>query len=614
MGTRRPARTTVPSVRHLDPCRDPAATAPARRRGRVLSAVLLICSVLGALLLLDVLTARPASAHASLVTTTPADGARLETAPTEVTLQFSEAVSLGAGYARVLDGGGERVDAGDADVRDGVVTVPLPADLPEAGYVVTYRVISADSHPISGAYSFAVGDAELLETGSVGAGDSIDPLIAVLLPLARWLGYAGIALALGVPLALATCWPGGWGVARLRRAALAGLGAVVVGAVLSLLAQGPYAAASGLGSLLDAQLIGTTVDSGFGRTLLIRVVLAVLLAVVLARGWRPDRAPSTGALVAGGVLAVGLAVSVAAVGHPVAGALPGLAVATSTVHLAAMAGWLGGLVALFAGLLRPGTPAGELDGALARWSRLAGGYVAALAVTGVLQSVREVGSFTALVSTSYGWVLVAKLAVVLLVLVAALVSRDWVLQRAGAAGRPGRRVVAQAFSAAADEDAADAPGAGQPPAQLGVLRRSVLVELAGAVVVLALSAVLVSQYPAKASISAPMEATLPLQSASGSAGNGSVEVSLDPAEAGPTTLMVFLYDADGQLTQPQDISVGLTETQQQIGPLDVDLAPSGPGHYIGEPVLPAAGTWTLTVTVRLDEFTALTASTVFPVR
>jgi copper transport protein len=280
-----------------------------------------------------------------------------------------------------------------------------------------------------------------------------------------------------------------------------------------------------------------------------------------------------------------------------------------------MAGWLGGLAVLFAGLLRPGTPTAELDSALARWSRLAGGYVGALAVTGVLQSVREVGSFTALVSTSYGWVLVAKLAVVLLVLVAALVSRDWVLQRSGAARRPSRRVVAQAFSAVDDEDAAEAAPAEQSQAQLGVLRRSVLVELAGAVVVLALSAVLVSQYPAKASITAPLEATLPLQSAGGSAGNGSVEVSLDPAEAGQTTLMVFLYDADGQLTQPQDISVGLTENQQQIGPLDVELAPAGPGHCVADAMdIPGAGTWTLAVSVRLDEFTATTASTDFPVR
>jgi copper transport protein len=147
-----------------------------------------------------------------------------------------------------------------------------------------------------------------------------------------------------------------------------------------------------------------------------------------------------------------------------------------------------------------------------------------------------------------------------------------------------------------------------------VLRRSVLVELAGAVVVLALSAVLVSQYPAKASIAAPLEVTLPLQSAAGTAGTGSVQVSLDPARPGPTTLHVYLFDADGRLTQPQQIAVSLTEVQQQIGPLDLELAPAGPGHYIATPVLPSAGTWTLTVTVRLDEFTAVTASTVFPVR
>ena len=59
----------------------------------------------------------------------------------------------------------------------------------------------------------------------------------------------------------------------------------------------------------------------------------------------------------------------------------------------------------------------------------------------------------------------------------------------------------------------------------------------------------------------------------------------------------------------------LTEASQQIGPLDVDLQPAGPGHYVGDGMtIPGAGTWTLAVTVRLDEFTATTASTDFPVR
>ncbi|MCZ2818504.1 copper resistance CopC/CopD family protein [Modestobacter sp. VKM Ac-2984] len=590
---------------------------------RRLSAAVLLGALLVLGVLVDVGTARPAAAHATVVTTTPTDGARLDFAPAEVVVEFDEPVSLGAGYARVLDGDGERVDTGAAEVRGTTLTVPLRENLPDAGYVATYRVVSADSHPVSGAFSFVVGDGELVPAGSVGEGDGADPGVATALPAARWLGYLGLALGLGVPLVLATCWPGGWAVPRLRRLAGAGLAAVVVGGLLSLLLQGPYAAGSGLGQLLDPQLLGTSLDSTFGRTLLLRVVLAGLLAAVLLRGWRRGSAPGTGWLVAAGVLATALVLSVAAIGHPVAGPLPGLAVTVAAVHVAAMSVWLGGLVALLAGALRGPTPAGELLAALPRWSGLAAGCIGALVVTGVLQSMREVGSVSALFATTYGWVLVAKVALVLLVLAAALVSRDWVQQRAGTRRRPSRRVVAHAFAAGAAPTAEDPaagdlpaedPAAVAPPATIGVLRRAVLLECIGAAVVLALSAVLVGTPPAKAAVAQPVEVTLPLQSAGGTEDAGAVQVTLDPATAGPTTLHVYLFDAIGQLTQPQQIGVTLTEVEQQIGPLDVDLAPAGPGHYVADPTLPTTGTWTLTVTVRLDEFTAVTASTVFPVR
>ncbi|MCZ2830510.1 copper resistance protein CopC [Modestobacter sp. VKM Ac-2986] len=597
---------------------------------RTAAVLLLLCALVGTGLGLDVLTARPASAHAALTTTTPADGARVETAPAEVSLAFNEAVSLGAGYARVLDGAGERVDTGAAEVRDGTLTVPLRPDLPDAGYVVTWRVVSADSHPISGASSFVVGDGEPVAAGSVGSGDDTDPLVAIALPLTRSVGYLGLVLGLGVPLALATVWPGGWAVGLMRRLTLVGLVTVAVTAGLLVLLQGPYASGSGLGSLVDGALVDSTLDSDFGKALLLREALAVALAIVLARSWREGRAPSTALLAVPAVVAVLLVVSVAAVGHAVAGPLPLLAVAATALHVAAMSAWLGGLVALFAGALRAATPAGELAAALPRWSRLAAGYVAALVLTGLWQSLREVSSFAALTSTTYGWVLVAKLALVALVLVAALVSRDVVQQgsrhrggggQRGGRRRPPRRVVAHAFAAprsSVDGPADHEPADDEPPiaetAAPGVLRRSVLVELAGAAVVLALSAVLVGTPPASAAVAESVEVTLPLQSAAGAAGNGSVQVTLDPASPGPAVLHVYLFDDAGRLVQPRQISVGLTEPARQIGPLDVDLAAAGPGHYVGDPVLPTTGTWSLTVTVRLDEFTAVTASTVFPVR
>ncbi|MBY3552638.1 copper resistance protein CopC [Modestobacter lapidis] len=587
----------------------------------MLPALVLLVAVLGAALVLDVLTARPALAHATVVATTPADGARLDTAPTEVVVEFSEGVSLGAGYARVLGPDGQRVDTGTPTVQDGVLTLGLRNDLPDAGYVVTYRVVSADSHPITGAWSFVVGDGALPAASVADAGASASPAVAAALPAARWLGYLGLALGLGVPVILATCWPLGWAVPLLRRLAVAGLGAIAAGALLSLVLQGPYTAGAGIGSVADPQLLSATAGSAFGVTVLVRALLALGLAAVLLPGWRRGRSPGAGLLAAAAVLGLGLVVSTAAVGHPVAGSLPGLAVAVTAVHVAAMACWLGGLAALAVGALLPGIPAGELRPVLLRWSPLAAGLVTALVLSGVLQSVREVGSPSALVSTTYGWLLLAKVGVVLVVLAVAAVSRDWVQQRLGGGPRrppSGRRVVVQAFAASAGpsgDPVAGSGAAGPGPVAVRTLRRSVLLEVAGALVVLGLSAVLVGTPPARASVAAPVEATLPLQVAGGADAGGDVQVSLAPASPGPTTLHVYLYDDAGQLTQPREVRVTLTERQQEIGPLEVDLAAAGPGHYVGDGVtLPTAGSWTLTVSVRLDEFTAATASTVFAVR
>ena len=87
--------------------------------------LLRLLPLLAALFLAGVGTAGPASAHAELVSTDPGEGARLDGVPSRVTLQFSEGVSLGAGYARVLDAGGVRVDSGSASVDGDAVTIPL---------------------------------------------------------------------------------------------------------------------------------------------------------------------------------------------------------------------------------------------------------------------------------------------------------------------------------------------------------------------------------------------------------------------------------------------------------------------------------------------------------
>jgi copper transport protein len=587
---------------------------------------LLLLVLLAGWLGLGVATAGPAAAHAELVSTDPGEGARLEEVPGQVTLRFTESVSLGAGYARVLGEGGERVDTGAASVDGETVTVPLRGDLPDASYVVTYRIVSADSHPISGAYAFVVGDGELADAGAVAEDADVDPVVAAALPASRALGFAGLAAGLGVPAFLVLCWPGGWASPTMRRLTTAGLVTAAVAAVLTFLLQGPYSAGAGLGSLLDPALVAATGGSSFGLTTLGRGALALLLAALLVPLWRRAAAPTAQEATGLAVIAGGVVLTTAAVGHPVAGPLPVFATAVTAVHVAAMALWLGGLAALLAGLVRPGAEAGELAAALPRWSRLASGSVAALVVTGVVQSVREVGSPAALVSTPYGWVLLGKLALVLLLLAAAGVSRVWVQQHLGTSRpRPGgrRRVTAHAFAAtgpAAEEGAVAEAARARAAAQargavedVGPLRRSVLVEAAVAAAVLVLSAVLVGTPPARAAVAEPVDVTLPLQSAAGE--SGSVQLSVDPARAGANTLHVYLFDDEGRLDQPADLRVTLTEPQQEIGPIDVELEPAGPGHWVADGMsIPGAGTWTLAVSARLDEFTATTASTDFPVR
>jgi len=579
------------------------------RRTRVL-----VIALLG-WLLAGLAVAGPAAAHAELASTSPGENAQLDSAPSQVTLQFTEPVSLGSGYVRVLDGGGDRVDTGTPTADGATVTLPLRGDLPDDGYLVTYRVISADSHPVSGAFGFTVGEGRPVDSAVAAGADDSDPLVTGLTAVARWIGFVGLALGVGIPAFLLLCWPAGWAARRPRRLAAVGAGAIAVGGLLAFLLQGPYGAGTGLGGLVDLSLISATASSAFGITLLVRVVLALLLVAALRA------APHRAAVIVGTVVAAGLVVTTAAVGHPVAGPTPALAVAITTIHVAAMVLWVGGLAALLAALLRTGVPAGELSTALPRFSSLALGCVVALVLSGIVQGVGVVGSPSALFATTYGWVLVAKIALVLVVLGAAGVSRVWVQQHLGVRRpRPSsRRLTAHAFAAhdgGHDDEAAAARAAAQAEAAVAdirMFRRSVLLEAGLLAVVLALSAVLTGTAPARSAVAQPYAATLPLQG--GGEDAGSVQVSLDPAATGPNTMHVYLFDADGRLTQPAEIRVTITEEQQQIGPLELELAPAGPGHYVAEGLtIGHAGTWTLVVTVRQDEFTALTARADIPVR
>ena len=121
----------------------------------------LLLGSVGVVLLL-VGMAVPASAHAQLESTSPAQSSVSSVPPTQVVLHFGEPVEIDFGSLRVLGPNGQRVDNGGTHHPAGdshAVAIPLPANLPRGTYVVAWRVISADSHPVHGAFVFSVGTA-----------------------------------------------------------------------------------------------------------------------------------------------------------------------------------------------------------------------------------------------------------------------------------------------------------------------------------------------------------------------------------------------------------------------------------------------------------------------
>lgn len=519
-----------------------------------------------------VVGASSASAHATVVTSTPGNGDVLTEAPSEVSIEFSESVTVGAGYLRVLDAGGERVDTGNVKVDGGTITVSLPNELADGGYVVTYRVVSADSHPVSGAISFAVGNAappQIDSRGTQVGGASDDSAIGVLYPLTRWIGYAGLALLAGA-LLLALLDPALRETRPLRRWAWIGFDAALGATLLGALLQGPYAAGQGLGVLLDPALVSATLETEAGRMAAVRLILLGVLGVVLWEWLSAERDKRALAWTGAAVVAASAATH-AASGHAVADSLPWLTIVAGTAHLTAAAAWVGGLVVLLLVVLRSGSSltTGEQHAVGRRFSAVAPWLVAVIVITGVAEAWIRVGSWGALLETAYGRLLLAKTALLVVALVAALYSRRLVEARTSE----------------------------------GSLRRPILVEAAAGALAIAVAAVLVATPPARDTYQVARDTQISFD-------NGYLaQASLDPARQGSNTLHVYLFDRSNALAGAiEDVTVTVRNDAKQIGPLEVNARNVGQGHFIASGVeLPAAGKWTVTVTFTEPGFGAVTA-------
>ncbi|MGW5173011.1 copper resistance protein CopC [Streptomyces sp. NPDC004082] len=366
--------------------------------------------------------AGPASAHAALSGTDPRDGTVLASAPRHVTLTFTEPVGLLDDSFRVLDPDNRRVHTGEpghAGGRSDTARVTLPRDLGTGTFTVAWRVVSADSHPVSGAFTFSVGEPSA--TSAVLPSDgAADTLARTLYDAARYVAYAAVALLVGTAAFAAAT-----GFGPLRGLLLTGWWTLSLSTVALLLLRGPYERGSGPATAFDPSVLSATLTSRPGTALLARLVLLAAVALLPLRIVPGrDASPATRGTQAGAaLLAVGLASTWAAAEHASAGIQVPVAMVSAVLHLLAMSVWLGGLAALLTALHR--SPQALPASAVHRFSRLAFTAVCVLVATGAYQSWRGLGSLDALTTTSYGRILTAKLVTVLLVLAAAAYSRRW---------------------------------------------------------------------------------------------------------------------------------------------------------------------------------------------
>lgn len=577
-----------------------------RRRRRVQGLVLL-----GTVLVLLLFGgAGPASAHAALRSSDPADGTVLKSAPRHITLTFTESVGLLDDSFRVLSPKNERVDTGEAEHAPGrtdTARVALPASgLGEGTFTVAWRVVSEDSHPVSGAFTFSIGEPSAT-TAAVDPGPVENPATTSLYNIARYLAYLAVALLVGTAVFLAVCRPAD--VNLLPRLLRVGWWTLVGATVALFVLRAPYEAGTGPATAFDTAAFERTVTSRPGLVLLARLALLALTAVFLLRLFRRRRS----SYVLGGALALGLALTWAAGEHASAGIQVPVAMASSVLHVLAMAAWLGGLTALVVTLYR----AAVVDPAtVTRFSRLAFASVTVLVVTGVYQSWRGLGSLAALTDTTYGRLLVAKLIVVVVLLTAAGFSRLWTVRLATAGTRTvvrervpepvgGPTLPDGPTDERPDERLEEPPVA---PDRRG-LRRSVLAEVTVGVVVLVITTVLTGTVPGRAEAEAarsPAAAGLPVASVShvpfeiGGA-RGQVQITLDPGRVGANTVEAVVLDAQGGFAIVPELRLSFTLPSQDIGPLDAGLTDRGGYWGASDLNLPIAGTWEMKVTVRVSE-------------
>jgi copper transport protein len=364
-----------------------------------------------------------ASAHAYLVKTVPSASGILNGPPPNVALTYDEAVEPRFAIISVTDAGGHQETTGPprrSTANPDTLVVPLRPGLQEGWYLVYWRAISVDGHPVQGAFTFAVGPNQGPAPQFVIpkiAGTATTPRLLI----TRWLMFLSVMTAIGLfVLRIAIARP------LVRRVDGTSLRAVtiafVAASVLGLLATPVYLDfATAVDSLRSVFAIGALVPlfrvTAFGRGY---VDLELCFALFCVAAWvtvwidRPEREHRSIAEIVAALGALLAAAAVLAIpgisGHAAQTAPRGLSLLLDWLHLISGSVWIGGLVGLLVlwRSLAPGRRIAGLAVCVPRFSNVAFLSVAVLLASGIWATILHMPILAALWQTSYGKVILVK--------------------------------------------------------------------------------------------------------------------------------------------------------------------------------------------------------------
>lgn len=523
-----------------------------------------------------------AFAHAVLLDSSPKPGEMLMQPPSEVVANFNEGV--GPIFFKVLDVKGQPVgDPGEIRLDGTKMILPLGASLPNGTYVLTYRVISADTHPVGATFGFSIGEPMKSVDATADAGSRSIWSLAV--AVNRWILYAGMLWVAGTAIFMLLVGLDG---ALREDARQKARWASVLTAWSYVLAVGFGGADMQLGGA-DALWQAATWRSGLDSTLASSAVFGLIAMLLLYAGFAAGDRRRDGFLIAGVVLAIG---SFLVTGHAATAPPAWLMAPVVGAHLLATAFWIGAFRPLL--LSTRMLSVSDSGALLQRFSTFAVPAVIVVLVSGSAISLKQLGSPTKLFDNDYGTVLLAKIILVFVIIGIAAYNKINLTPK----------LIAN-----------DAAGVAK-------IRRTITLELMLYVIVLAAASALTVTTPPRALVATGEAGAADAKMAMISGGllkrtlrNAaaySAEIELSPAKVGENMLMVTLTDPAGVIVDDAT-ALEVTVALEAAGISEVRLKaePVGNGMWhvmIGETLIP--GDWALTIDGYLTDYDKTSFATI----